>query len=119
LVGILTTKPLIFIKEQAGGQADGRAVGWPCKHEQGWIAQLVYIINVKLPNLEPLPQGISYQERERETQRERERERDSVQRCQIQQDFRVAKKAETPNLLNLKRGGQSRGEGGLTRARHG
>jgi hypothetical protein len=31
----------------------------------------------------------------------RERERASVQCCQIKQDFRVAKKAETPSLLNL------------------
>jgi hypothetical protein len=36
--------------------------------------------------MEPQPQGISYPERERE------------QHCQIKQDFRVAKKAETPNL---------------------
>jgi hypothetical protein len=50
---------------------------------------------VKLPNLEPHPQGISHQERERD------RQRDSVQGRQIKQDFRVAKKAETPNLLNF------------------
>jgi hypothetical protein len=55
---------------------------------------VIYIINVKLPNLEPQPQGISYQERERD----RDREKESVQLCQIKQDFRVAKKAETPNL---------------------
>ncbi len=52
---------------------------------------IFYIKNAKSPNLEPQPQGISYQERER----------DSVQRCQIKQDFRVANKAETPNLLNV------------------
>ncbi len=51
----------------------------------------IYIINVKSPNLEPQPQEISYLERERE----------SVQLCQIKQDFRVGKKAETPNLLNI------------------
>ncbi len=50
--------------------------------------------------MEPQPQGISYQERER----------DSVQPYQIKHDFRVAKKAKTPILLNvLKCGG---GEGG-------
>ena len=46
---------------------------------------IIYIINVESPNLELQPQGISYQERER----------DSVQRCQIKQDFRVAKKAKS------------------------
>ena len=55
----------------------------------------IYIKNVKSPNLELQPQGISYRERERDI------ERDPVQCCQIKQDFRVAKKAETPNLLNL------------------
>jgi hypothetical protein len=42
---------------------------------------LIYIINVDSPSLEPQTQGISY----------RERERDSVQHCQIIQDFRVTK----------------------------
>ena len=31
-----------------------------------------YFINVKLPNLEPQPQGISYWERETEKERERD-----------------------------------------------
>jgi hypothetical protein len=67
------------------------------------------------PNLERQPQGNSY----------RERERASVQRCQIEQDFMVAKKA----LKFIKgRWGRGRGRGGgggwqwgggLTLARHG
>jgi hypothetical protein len=54
-----------------------------------WSSQSIYIINLKLPNLKQQPQGVSNRERERE------------QHCQIKQDFRVAKKAETPNILNL------------------
>jgi hypothetical protein len=44
---------------------------------------VIYIINVKSPNLELQPQEISYLETER----------DSVQCCQIKQDFRIAKKS--------------------------
>jgi hypothetical protein len=49
------------------------------------------------PNLERQPQGNSY----------RERERASVQRCQIKQDFMVAKKA-----LKFIKGRWGRGRGG-------
>jgi hypothetical protein len=77
-------------------QAGGRATGWPGKHEQGGI---VYIINVKLPNLELQPQGISYQERERETQSERET------LCNVAKFNRIS---GLPRKLG---GGQSRGRG--------
>ncbi len=46
--------------------------------------------------------------RKKETKRKKEKEfdtcktdRDSVQRCHIKQDIRVAKKDKTPNLFNL------------------
>ncbi len=55
------------------------------------------------PNLEPQPQGNSY----------RERERASVQRCQIKQDFMVAKKIEKKAVgLGAREGGGGRQWGG-------
>ncbi len=38
LVGILTTKPLIFIKGREGGQSGS----WVSRLEQGRVAQLVF-----------------------------------------------------------------------------
>ncbi len=61
--------------------------------------RLIYIINVELPNLEPQPQGISYQERER----------DSVQGCQITQDISFVKKLKHQSFYTNK---SSRGGGG-------
>ena len=61
------------------------------------------------PNLEPQPQGNSY----------RERERASVRRCQIKQDFMVAKKALKFIKVRWGRGWGRGAVGGMTLARHG